>query len=604
MVNEAAPTKHYFGTKSLYIGTNAGDTRYPFIYFALPFRKGVQIISAKLHFYNVEAWAGTITVTAKPIASKWSFSALNWSNKPGVLAGSATLAKTGAAAKTHWEMDIKSIMQTVSNGGVWYGLRLDANGSAIKRIFSAESSSSLRPYVEIVWSDAPRKPVDLYPRDGGTISVQYPTFQTDFTDFSGSTDMAGMNVRVFTTEADAIANSSPEWDSGDVLKTEPELWTDPASSNYVSMPAWSGIPDGATRWWRVRVKDGAGIWSPWSDHEAFSRDVKGTVAITNPADSPNNFVWEATPPFAWTFTGETQKHRQVFVRDLSTGKIVWDTGKITTTDTTVTMMDKILQDGVLYKVYVRIWDGKSRVKLPNDDIFVEASKEFTLNYDAATAGVSSITAVDQFPFPWAKIEWSRATMPDRFDIYRNGKIIASDIANEFFVSGTNYQYIDMTAPPYVQHTYKVVAVVNSKGSQTNPTEDLTIRSFAPCLANEDGSVAVFLMNPNVSAAQVQVQEVVEFIGDAPPILVTAGERGFEGSASFVLTDIQMPGYTSTAQQQKANFKTLRKNPGEILRFWFWDEATECFIYNSTYSPTKDAEGLYYPASFQFVQVDY
>lgn len=599
-ITESNPTRNNSTQKRLYVGTLGGNTRYSYIYFGLPFKRGTTLISAKLRLYNTAVWSGSVTLKLQPISQSWSRNRITWNNKPSVRATAHSLTKSGAAANTEWEFNVLTSMQEISNGSAWYGWRIDATGPESKALWATEANVNLRPTLELTWTDAPEPPEKLVP-DGGAISLQYPTFQCDFTDFVGDTTMESMQVQVndvddFTTGID--------WDSGEYFTSEPEMVTDPADPNYTgTLPAWAGMALDATIYWRVRVKDGSGVWSGWSDSAFVTRKARGVLTLDNPGAEPNNYVEEATPPISWTFTGATQKAYQINLYDAETNKLIWFSGKITSTNTTATLPSTTrLNEATTYKLLVLVWDTIGRVQVAGDTIYQRVVRNFTVNFDPTVDPVTAFSAVPQDPYPWALLEWTSAIQPDRFDIYRDGTCIRSDIADDFFVSGSLYRYYDRLPTPYDDHLYKVVAVRNGKGSAGNPSATIQVRPITTFLSDVDGTDSIFIFNPQVDVEQSADEEIVEFVGDAPPILVSQAQRGFQGTVSGILSGNVVPGLTGIAQRDR--FKKLCRYPGETLRLTLVNEAFDCFIYDTSYRPIKKNEEIIYKVSFSFVQVDY
>lgn len=75
----------------------------------------------------------------------------------------------------------------------------------------------------------------------------------------------------------------------------------------VGTVAYAGLADLASTYWRVRVKDGAGLWSAWSEDEQYKRDDLGTVTITNPGAGGLTYAQEVTAdaPLASYKLGDT-----------------------------------------------------------------------------------------------------------------------------------------------------------------------------------------------------------------------------------------------------------------------------------------------------------
>lgn len=602
-VQEATPTKNFMNSNRMWVGTMSGNTRVGYIFFSLPFAVGskVNVISASLSFYSAVLFPGNETITIAPVSQAWSQSRITWDTRPTEYGDIYFTTKNNAPANTQWEIDCTSALQSAANGRKWFGFRIYASGTESKSIFSTQATTNLRPMLEITWSTAPEKPTKLIPEEGW-FSVQYPTLQCDFTDTSGDRTMEAIQVQV-----DAAKDTvSPDWDSGTVLKDEPELVTDPAGQGYISMPAWSGVATGTSTWWRVRVRDGAGLWSPWSDWAYLRRHSKGALVIDSPAASPNNKVYEGTPPIDWTFTppsGHTQRAYRVDV-GIKNQTPSWSSGKITSSVSMVNVPPKIITDeGLTYYVRVWVWDTVNRENLPNDSAAVVVYREFTFDYDVTVAPATSFVATAVDPWPWVHLTWSRTSQPDLFQIYRDGKLIVSDVADRFNISGqpTNYQFTDKVVAPYVNHTYKVVAVVNSRSSASSPTIAAEPKAITAFLCDEDGTDGVFFWNYEPDLKVASRQEIVEFVGDRPPMIVSQPSGGMRGSISGIVSGIRT---NMTSRQMLDRFKTLSKNPGETLRMTLIDQAFKCYIYNATWRPIKKNEDIIYHVSFEFIQVDY
>jgi hypothetical protein len=291
------------------------------------------------------------------------------------------------------------------------------------------------------------------------------------------------------------------------------------------------LADGASTYWRVRVQDGAGVWSPWSLAAQFSRTTKGTLTITNPAASPNNFVSEATPPILWTFTGRTQTAHQVIITNAA-GRWIHNSGKLTSSATSYTLPKGIIHDDKTYTVYIRVWDNTtSREATPGDAPYTQASRAFTYNLSATVAPVTALTGTDLTPVPALQRDWSRSTAPDSFTIVRGGKVIASNVLpGDAFTSGTSYRFVDHGADPNIPHTWKVRAVVNGVTSSANPTVTKTLKPAGIWLLDPDTDISVQLVgSDNGSWANGEDAEVYTPVGGTRVVRVTQALRGFEGS---------------------------------------------------------------------------
>lgn len=266
-VHEAKPTRNFSNTARLkLVGAGATNTMYSFLFWGKPFPAGATITSAKLRVWNVQAWNGTINLALHRISTPWSVNRINWNRQPSITGSAITVTKSNAAARTMWEFDITALIQSVANGGVWYGVRLSANGAAIKNLFSAQAeASAYRPQVIIQWSDAPQPPEDLSPAGGRSVAKPKPLLSYTFTDVSGDTTLDQHQFQFSSHNTFAVVNHDTGW----LTTAEPEL--------DMATTSWAGLANEGGTWWRVRVRDGAGIVSGWSAPALFYYRTRGVL---------------------------------------------------------------------------------------------------------------------------------------------------------------------------------------------------------------------------------------------------------------------------------------------------------------------------------------
>lgn len=371
----------------------------------------------------------------------------------------------------------------------------------------------------------------------------------------------------------------------------------------VARPALAALTNGLNYFWRTRVQDGSGLWSDWSDYTSFAYQSKGVLTITNPTGGT---VSDPSLPITWTFTGRTQKAYQVIVQNMtnSSGAITYDSGKITSTATAATVPASAMKyDNATYKITVRIWDTIDREMTSGDPVYVEASVTVTYVYSATVAAATGFTVTVDNTYGTVALNWSRATLPDNWTIYRDGKIVWTDEGADLFVSGTAYTWTDRLADPRVLHTWKVVSVVNGVGSASSPTATGTINLITTRLSATDGTNPVLIFDPNVDAGLDETSGVFQPAGSAPPVLITQSEHGYQGHISGRLFADPMSGLT--AAQWRDRFNQLKKNNGNKLLLAFLDVSIECFIAKATVLARPLGPGnIVYVVEFDFYQTDW
>lgn len=593
--------RNYNVYKTLHLRDMASHVRWSYVLPSIPFKPaaGVNIIQGKFRLWTYGAWAGTNTVTIRPISEKWTRNRMTWAGtgiakKPNLRATSVSVTKTGGASRTMWEFDVKDILQSVSNGTAWYGFRIeiDSASTSVFQFYGSEGTALYRPEIEVEWSDAPQEPTALIPSQGRHISVPYPTFQTDFVDRSGDTSMAGMRIQISDTED----FTTPDWDSGDFPTTVPEMITDPAHPGYVAPPggAWGGVSLGGNFWWRAQVKDGAGFWSSYSDPEQVFRTAKLTATLNNPPLSGE--VSDGTPVIDWTVNTGIQTAFNVVIRD-SLSKIIWASGKATSDATSITVpAGAALKITEGYTVELQLWDDVSRMTIPNDPTYLSIKRAFSYVFKNTVLPVTGLAAAELGDRPGVELTFNRADMPDRLDIYRGDVLIQSGMAEDFFVSGTSYRVEDRFAPAHTPSEYRVVAVVNEIGSLNGPTVTITPYIKAPYVSLVGGE-GLWLFNPEKEFSKGESQELVQFVGNHSSMVVQTGRRGFEGSLGGVVSRESAPGLTM--KEIKTRLEAILDNAGAPREIHIVDEAFDGYIYGAVFEPLKDTEGVYYAVSLSF-----
>lgn len=491
------------------------DLRESLIRLKSPVKKNATVLEGQLVLKQVGTFAGTVTVTVQRAAEDWSAPRANWNNKPtGVPGATTSLTKTNPPAGTLWVFDIGSLQQAIANGAQDHGYIVESNSTTELKFLSMNASGN-RPYLSVAWTTRPEKPTQLRPARG-VVSTSHPVLSCDFTDKSGSRQMNAIQVQI-----DAAGDfTGPDWDSDLVPTDEPQL--DLADTDY------PGLPNGETTFWRVRVQDGAGLWSLWSDPGTFTRRTKGVLTLTNPAAAPNNKVFEFTPPIGWTFTG-TQTHYRVMVAPAGRPKrILYDTEKVRSTENSHALPKGILRDDRSYIVTVQVWDNYvDREATSLDPVYVEQQRTFTVDFDATVAAPSALVAVRADPAPWVDVTWTRSTAPDSWTILRDAAAIETDLepADVVDLDGLTYTWRDYTARPEVEHRYRVRSEVNGRLSLAGPIHDLVPACVGIWLADPSTGQEVVLGGKDFDATSTDQAETFTVIGSTDVIRSVMGLNG-------------------------------------------------------------------------------
>lgn len=534
MVSSSFPTKNYAGLAWLQLNSSPSD-RVGYVYFNQPFPLGVTILSATLTGkQRGAAVGGSRTLSVRRAATSWAESKIVSGGRP--TATGATAARTlgdSAVDGRPWVWDVKAAMQEVSDGAAWFGFRIDSNNATIIKLHSRESDIDDPWTLEVQWSDAPAPPSRLSPSAGRSISVARPTLRFDFADVSGDTSMGGFQVEVSTS----TSFTSPAFASGAVDSDVPQ-WT-----------LGGDLTTGVTYYWRVQVKDAAGVWSGWSDTASFKRTAKPVVTITSPAASPANIVYTPTPTFSWTVAG--QKAYQLFLVDpADETRVLWSSDKVDSTVTSYTLPvseNLLLTNGQSYRLIVRVWDAVARESIPEENVYIDTARTFSFGTSSSTTGVTGVVAVPDAELPFVTVSWSRASAPDEgFPIMVNGAPFTVVDAADASTGGTGYSYELRGLTPDAEATIGVAAQDSGAMSAISTTQATPTGTgfwlyslepdgpVVPIKVREDGSVRPVSEDPSEATA------IFRSAGAHFPAMVSSVVRTPEGGGAGWLDVSDLP----------------------------------------------------------------
>ena len=574
----AYPSTNYAAARRIAL---SGTTVFSFVYFSQPVPRNAIVTSAKLRLFYDSPWTTSTNITVQRTNALYSISRITWNNPVGS-GGTATTPKTAPAgpAGTMIEIDVTGIMQTVANGGFWSGLKIFSSVPGTRWLTSAEGTSAWRPQLYVAWSEAPHAPTNLGPDGNDAVSMAKPTLRFDVLDTLGDTTIAAVQVQTSATSS----FTAPAFDSGWVTTGDPEL-----DLSTLTAPAFPGLTEGQSIYWRVRVKDGAGLASAWSGDAQLRRVSKGTLTILspNPADVPP-YVAEATPPIVWKYTGHTQVQWKVTVarQEVTRANPVSavGSGKVTSTETQWTVPKGFINDIGPYQLTVQVWDDVDRDPY---DAYAQQVLDFEMHTDPTVPPVTALAATQPGPEPSVVLTWQRATAPDSFTIVRDTKVIDSLVLpEESLVSGTSYRFTDAGgryAPggwAWNEHTYEVRAVVNGKQS-TSSVVKITPKLRGIWLINSRGTV---WLAGDDDGSWIEPEDATTLAPVESPkaVRLIQGVRNYEGSLAGQLIDA----HGRTMADYEATLQLMRAHPTEAVRLAVADYSLHVILGNIQFAPTR------------------
>lgn len=600
--NQDRPNVNHGPDTRLMLKGTTSHKKYGYILFAKPFPPGALILGATLTLTLAAAWPGTTTITVRRVTATWREGRLTWNNQPATTATHlATKVVTGGAKDDAVTVDLTTMLADVAAGSAWYGIRVEVDVAGPLYLWASEAVARPSPKIDIEWTLVPDAVTDLHPLDGAVVGSTTPVFTWTFRDSDGTADQASSQVQVDNTDDFA----SPVYDSGMVANGE-QQWA-----------VASGLSNGGDYFWRVRVIDTNGNTSDWSDVGSFHVTTRGTLTITSPSTTPE----ETTPPVAWTLGSGTQIAYQVILRDLLAapvtdpgGSIIFDTGRVASTDTSVAIPSGRLvrTDTNAYQVEVRVWDNTDRESTPGLPAYSVATRTMTLTPSGVPTDVLTLTATDDAPA--VAFQWTRTNMPDYFALRVDGDVPAGTDAfgntwdrldpTDYLVSGTTYRMAWYRAEPSVGHTYEVIAVVDNAGvlqmSTGNPTTTFTSRPVGLWLIDEaSGERVRFEGRDDPSGSWKIGEEATDYypVGRRSPVHIVTSLRGYEGSMSgLYLNDWG----DVTADEYKAALEAIKASGSTHVRMIVQGFNLPVQVSDVSTAPFHPAG---YSAAFAFAQTD-
>lgn len=537
-VDEDLPAKSYYG-KTGYCDVNgtAGKRKRAVIWFSSPFGpEGGNVLRATLTVKTRKiTGTGTHTLEAG-LAGKWGlhFKQLTWITKPVVAGATTVVSKSGTQPlNTPWSFDLTKQLQAVADGQGMYGLVVSST-VAENIALQGQMGGDLAPQLTVEWTLAPKAPSGLAPSGGRSVGEARPTLRWGFYDHAGEDQLKAVQVQLSST----TAFTAPLWDSGQVLTSWCTM--DLSLAQYTAAGTSSTAPAltaGQTVWWRVRNQDTAGLWSAWSAPQSFRYDPRPTVTLQNPGPATPYLV-DPTPPIDWTTTGNPTHWRvEIYVLDKHGKWGLQDTSGLRRGSETVWTPTKPLRyRNALYRINVYVHDDLDREATPGCVDYGRDDEEVRFIPDGDTTSAYKLTAKTMNATPAVDVTWQQTQQPDKWHVYRDGKLLASYSGTALLRGAApNYGIIDRWVPAG-EHTWQVYAIANDT-SWPSATVTATVSHMGTWLVNEDTQQAVCLVG-DLDHDMTMPEDVTVHVplGARHGIAITGGRRGYEGTAQGVIID--------------------------------------------------------------------
>lgn len=604
------------GYERLYCRSDATNHgRRIYIYVPKPFSTGVTVSQAILHLFvgnlgsglsGLEGQVGNIQW--RRLSTSWKESGtghVSWSNPPGdpgVDAGS--IAVGGLAPGTHVQCDVTTILQQAANGSAFYGIRIATTIDNLFCFWSSEhSDADTRPFIEIVWGDAPNTPYDLIPLAGLVVGSANPILNWQFEDSTGLSAQSAYQVQISTLADFSVITHDTDWFT--TSETQHSLAADATKTNATYPAGYTGfnLVAGTTYYWRVRVQDQLGKVSAYSDGASFVYRAKGTLAFTGGAAGLQTSTHAAptslndpTPPLTTTFTppaGKAQDMLEYVLQEADASIsgamlssyhdiLVLPAQAISTNPYTYTPPSGyITKTNWNYRIIVRAYDNYSRIATPGVPIYVESNNAGATNGyfkyvgNAAAAIKVTNTAVAQGASPVATITWTYTGVPTRFVLEVDGRVETIEIGDSRLTSvGNNYTLLYSGLRPGYAHTISVHATTTPAGSPETTAGDPVV-NFTPTvegiwLIRVSTADKVWLRgNESPRMRLGESSTIYTPVGRRDPVKIVDAVRGYEGTlVGSIVNSGVIDGQTMTAVAQRDRLEVWRGITNEDFRLVF------------------------------------
>ncbi|VEI04100.1 Uncharacterised protein [Acidipropionibacterium jensenii] len=592
------PTRNWFGkTGYMSLYGVSGRANMGLVWFGNPFPSaGANVVKATLTLRTrAVAGHGASQITAQ-LCAPWSnhFGTVTWNTRPAGKLAQASLHKPNPLATNQtWVFDVTAQMQAVASGEAFSGFVLTTK-SEHQILVQGNMSHALDPSLSVEWQENPLPPTDLAPSTGQAVGTGSPVLRWSYRDYVGGDVLESAQVRTGTSET--TVHTAPSWDSGEVATTVSQL-------DLSAQSGWKPPAKDTVVWWQVRCRDSSGVWSGWSDAVSWKWHPRPTVTLTQPDPAGSSFA-DPTPPIEWTYSGDMPQSRWAVSVDRLVGSRwvrVARSGVVAGADSRWTPTVGLAKAGTV-RINVEVWDSRAREATPGMPISASVSQEFSFAPTKTVVAVSGLKVTPDPVLPSVALSWLRSEVPDRVDVYRDGKFLSSHPGLDWFRSGSSSSMRD-AACPGGPHTWTVYAIVNGKSSKP-ATVTAKIKHRGTWIVDEDTGDRVCIVN-DTDHDMTMPETVTEFapIGGRSKIRVTSAQYGFEGSLSGVLApQIVMPS-TETPKLWHDRLLAWKSVPGKELRLLIEDLGFTINLTDVSVTSVPGRAGELFNVSLKFHQVD-
>jgi hypothetical protein len=280
---------------------------------------------------------------------------------------------------------------------------------------------------------------------------------------------------------------------------------------------------------------------------------------------------DPTPVIQWATSGDMPQARwraSVSILDGSAWRVVASSGTVVSAETSWTP-DVGLATAGTARIIVDVWDDRQREATPGMPIYSSVSGDFSFSPSDTVEIPRDITLTEHRPLPSVTLSWTRSETPDRWDVYRDGKLLSRHDGLDWSTGGDSYEMVDKLAPNGT-HTWTIFAVVNGVAAKSQ-TITRTLRHSPTWLVDNDSDERVCIVG-DTEHDMTMPETVAEFspIGGRRKVKVTTAQYGYEGTIDGDLVPVQGMPETETPQLWRERLLKWKADPGHALHLLIED----------------------------------
>lgn len=274
---------------------------------------------------------------------------------------------------------------------------------------------------------------------------------------------------------------------------------------------------------------------------------------------------DPTPVIAWQTSGDMPQARwraSVSVLEGSAWRVVASSGTVVSAETSWTP-DVGLADAGTVRIIVDVWDDRQREATPGTPIYASASGEFTFQPSDTVEIPRGIELDADGILPVAALRFTRSEVPDRWDIYRDGRLVTRHPGLDFLVEGNQYEVPDLLCPAG-PHDWTVFAIVNGvacKSQMIRRSVDLP----GTWIVDQATGDRVWIQGESKhDMTMPETTSTFTPIGARSSVVITVTQLGYEGTLTGTLVDQPWLPDSETAALWRRRLLAWKATPGRPL----------------------------------------